>query len=115
MKKIKNFKDYITEATNDNTDAIKFNAVVYNKYKTRVVSMFNNAKPEDIDKITESFENFINGLPENEKGSSDLLRTLFSSEKLKFDIKALQIKKTEIDEQIQQRMKDLKQISDNLR
>lgn len=115
MKIIIKFDDYVNEAEDVNKTSIQNNTVVYNKYKNNVISIFNNKKPEDADKINEEFEKFITGLPENEKGASDLLRTLFSSEKLKFDIKGLEIKKKEIDEQITQRMNDLRQISANIK
>lgn len=117
-KEVKKFADYIKEATDTTTDAnvnaMQNNTVAYNKYKSRVTSMFNGAKPEDMGKISESFENFINGLPEAEKGASDMLRALFSSEKIKLTIQGLQDQKKVIEDEINQRMKDLKQISDNL-
>ncbi len=121
-KEVKKFADYIKEATETttttttdaNVNAMQSNTVAYNKYKSRVVSMFNGAKPEDVAKISESFENFINGLPEAEKGASDMLRALFSTEKIKLTIKGLEDQKKVIENEIAERMKDLKQISDNL-
>lgn len=119
---VKKYGDFIKEATTDtntngdaNVNALQNNVVVYNKYKNNITSMFNNAKAEDSQKISTNFENFINGLSETEKGASDMLRTLFSSEKIKLDIKGLEEQKVTIDQQIQQRMKDLKQMSDNLK
>ncbi len=105
-----------TAPTQDpNTAAIQNSAGVYTKYKNRVMSMFNGATPETMPKISTDFENFINGLPEPEKAASAMLRSLFASEKMKIDIKSLEAQKQNIDAQLQQNMKDLKQIMDNLK
>lgn len=117
---VKKYSDYIKEAVGDenpvdaNIQALQNNTATYKKYQNQVVSMFNNAKPEDMDKITKDFENFINGLSDAEKGASDMLRALFSSEKIKLAIKGLEEDKKVIDQEIQNRMKELKQITDNL-
>ena len=127
-KEVKKFNQFIKEATDTtgstiatptatdtNITSMQNNVATYNKYKSRITSMFNGVKPEDMEKVSKDFENFINGLSDSEKGASDTLRTLFSSEKIKVDIKGLEAQKILIDQQIEQRMKDLKQISDNLR
>ena len=117
MKKIKNFTDYIKEemSGDENISALQNNADVYNKYKSKVVGMFSNAKPDDMEKISKDFNTFIEGLPESEKGGSDMIRALFSSEKIKLEIKNYEAQKKSIEEQIQQRMKDLQEISNGLK
>ncbi len=117
---VKKYGDYIKEATEIGTDsnvnAMSANVVAYNKHKSKVTNMFTNVKTaEDMEKLTTEFENFINSLPENEKGASDMLRTLYSSEKIKIDIKNLELQKKSIEEQILSRMDELKKMSNNLK
>ncbi len=123
---IKKFWDFIKEATDATTTAttpttdnnitsLQNNVAAYKKYSGRVIAMFNNAKAEDMEKIAKSFEDFIKSLPDTEKGASDMLRSLYASEKIKLDIKNFEDQKIVIDQQIQQRMKELKEITDNLK
>lgn len=120
--KVKKYSNYIKEATtntsvtstNTNTESLQNNTSIYKKYQSKVISMFNNAKPEDMEKISKNFENFINGLSDVEKGASDMLRTLFSSEKIKLNIKSLEADKIAIQKEIETRMSELKQITNNL-
>lgn len=114
-KDIKKFAEYIKEEIDTNVNVMKNNVDTYSKYKSKVTTFFSNAKAEDMEKIGADFDTFINSLPDNEKGASDMLRTLYSSEKIKFDIKSLETKKQEIDTQIQQRMKELQEISNNIK
>lgn len=111
---IKKFNDFKINEADTNKDILQNTANIYNKYKSKIVSMFSNIKEENLSKVSEDFEKFISSLPEAEKNASDLLRTLFSAEKMKYEIKSLETRKKDIDLQIQQRVKDLKQISDNL-
>ena len=117
MKKIKTFIDYIKEDTtgDGNIDALQNNTNAYNKYKSKIVGMFTNAKTEDMEKINKDFDTFIEGLPENEKGASDMIRALFSSEKIKLEIKNYEAQKIAIEEQIKQRMTSLEELSKNLK
>jgi hypothetical protein len=119
---VKKYGDYVKEATetgtgamDSNVNAMSASVVAYNKHKSKVTNMFNNVKSEDMEKLSTDFENFIKGLPENEKGASDMLRTLYSSEKIKVDIKNLETQKKSIEEQILSRMDELKKISNNLK
>ena len=56
MDSVKKYNQFIKEANeipiDNNLNAIKANTLVYNKYKTKVSTMFSNAKPEDINKIS---------------------------------------------------------------
>jgi septin family protein len=118
--KVKKYSDFLKEAVDDansndaNLKSLQNNTATYKKYQNNIISMFNNAKVEDMEKINKDFENFINGLSESEKGASDMLRALFSSEKIKMNIKGLEEQKKNIDLEIQERIKELKQITDNL-
>ena len=119
---VKKFKDFLKEdatvngnTVDNNVGALQANVNTYNKYKSKITSMFSNAKPEDAEKINKDFDTFIQNLPEVEKGGSDMLRTLFSSEKIKYDITGLENQKKVIEQQIQQRMDDLKKLSANLK
>jgi hypothetical protein len=119
MDSVKKYNQFIKEANeiplDNNLNAIKANTLVYNKYKTKVSTMFSNAKAEDIGKISTDFDKFILSLPEAEKGGSDMLRTLFSSEKMKFNIKGLEQQKKDIDIEIQNRIKELQNITNKLK
>ena len=130
MKKntiVKSFEDYVnkdyvneevaptTSTMDSNLSAIQNSNTAFTKYQGKITGMFANAKSTDMEKISKDFESFITSLPENEKGGSDMLRILFSSEKIKFDIKSLQQGKIDIDTQIQQRTKELQDISAKLK
>jgi hypothetical protein len=108
-------KEDATTDSDSNSGALQANINTYNKYKSKITSMFSNATPEAGEKINKDFNTFIENLPEAEKGGSDMLRALFSSEKIKYDITGLENQKKVIEEQIQQRMDDLKKISANLK
>ncbi len=120
VNKVKKYSDFLKEAADDvssndaNLKSLQNNTATYKKYQNKIVSMFSNAKSEDMEKINKDFENFINGLSDSEKGASDMLRALFSSEKIKMSIKGLEEQKKNIDLEIQERIKELKQITDNL-
>ncbi len=120
VNKVKKYSDFLKEAVDDvssndaNLKSLQNNTATYKKYQNKIVSMFSNAKSEDMEKINKDFENFINGLSDSEKGASDMLRALFSSEKIKMSIKGLEEQKKNIDLEIQERIKELKQITDNL-
>lgn len=107
---IKKFYDFISEDVN--TDTMKKNISVYNRYKGRVSSM---VKKDDIEKSNEDFEKLISSLREDEKGATDLLRTLFSAEKLKVRIEKLNDDKKDIDEQIRMRQAELRDIQSKIK
>lgn len=113
------YKDYLKEEAttlDSNVGAMQNNTQTYTKYQGKITSMFSNAKTsDDIAKVSKDFETFITSLPENEKGATDMLRALFSSEKIKVDINLLQNQKKEIEKQIQQRMKELQDMSAKLK
>lgn len=120
LNKVLKFDEYFTwrdsifnidEAvtTDSNDESIKANMLTYNKYKTKIIAMFSD-KTKDATIISTDFDKFINNLPEPEKGASDLLRSLFQSEKIKLDISTLETKKKDIESQLNQRMTELKEI-----
>jgi septin family protein len=102
--KIKKWNDYLNEDFDQSLDNMKNTTAVYNKYKNRVVSTIDK---ENLDESSENFEKFIDGLPDNEKEASDLLRSLFNSE-------SLETQKQQIQEELQARIKELKDIQSNL-
>jgi hypothetical protein len=88
--KIKKWNDYLNEDFDQSLDNMKNTTAVYNKYKNRVVSTIDK---ENLDESSENFEKFIDGLPDNEKEASDLLRSLFNSEMMKLKIESLETQK----------------------
>lgn len=106
-------EESLKEEVDTNTESIKNNMLTYNKYKSKIISMFTD-KTKDVNVITTDFDKFINNLPETEKGASDLLRSLFQSEKIKKDITNLETKKKDIETQLNQRMTELKEIMSRL-
>lgn len=110
-KKIKNWNDYLKEDLDQSLDSMKNTTNVYNKYKNRVVSTIDK---ENLDESSENFENFIDGLSDDEKEASDLLRSLFNSEMMKLKIENLEEQKKQIQEELNSRMKELKDIQSNL-
>lgn len=108
---VKKFDVFINEDLEQTTDAMANTVEVYNKYKSRVLSSINK---DDLAKTEEDFNNFIEGLPDNEKGASDMLRSLYSSEIIKVNIEKLQEDKVKIEEQIATRIKELRDIQSNL-
>ena len=101
-----------TTTVDTSTEQMKLTTTVYNKYKNRVVAMFTNVK-EGTD-INKTFQDFISTLPDSEKEASDLLRTLFETEKIKYDIKNLETQKKTIQDQIDDRMKKLTDIKSEM-
>ena len=108
---VKKFDAFINEDLEQTTDAMANTVQVYNKYKSKVVSTIDS---EDLAKSEEDFSKFIEGLPDNEKEASDMLRSLFSSEAMKVKIEQLEKQKVQIEEQIASRIKELRDIQSNL-
>ena len=110
---VKKFKEFLlNEELEETTKNMQDTAQVYSKYKNRVV---NTIDSEDIQGSQEKFEKFLDSLPDNERDASDMLRTLFSSEMLKYAIEKLENDKKKIEEQIQNRMDELKNMQSNLK
>lgn len=101
-----------TTPVNNSMEQMKLTTTVYNKYKNRVVAMFTNVK-EGSD-VNKTFQDFISALPDTEKEASDLLRTLFETEKIKYDIQNLETQKKTIQDQIDDRMKKLTDIKSEM-
>ena len=110
-KEVKKFDAFINEDLEQTTDVMANTVNVYNKYKSKVVSTIDS---EDLTKSEEDFSKFIDGLPDNEKEASDMLRSLFSSEAMKVKIEQLEKQKVQIEEQIASRIKELRDIQSNL-
>jgi hypothetical protein len=110
-KIIKKYEAFLNEELEQTTDMMENTVKVYNKYKGRVVSSIDK---EDIQKSEEDFNNFIEGLPDEEKEASDMLRSLFASEVMKLKIDSLEEQKKQIEEQIAERIKELRDIQSNL-
>ena len=108
---VKKFDDFLNEELEQTTQAMANTANVYKKYKNRVIAGIDK---DDIEKTEEEFNTFIDGLPDNEKEASDMLRSLYSSEMIKVSIDKLQEDKKVIEEQINARIKELKDIQSNL-
>ena len=107
MKKLKKFN----EDFNQSVDTMKNTTATYSKYKGRISTMVNS---EDLEKSSEDFENFIQRLPDAEKESADLLRSLFNSEMMKAKIEKLQVDKKAIEEELGARIKELQDMQSNL-
>lgn len=115
-KEVIKFETFINEELGDSQESQTVNmmantADVYQKYKNKVVASVDKT---DVQKSEEEFNKFIDGLPDNEKEASDMLRSLFSSEMMKVSIEKLQQDKKAIEEQISARIKELKDIQSNL-
>lgn len=110
--KVKNYNKFINEDLEQSIDSMDKTVQTYNKYKGRVTSLVNK---DDVAKSEDNFAKFIESLPDDEKSSVDMLRTLFSSEMMALKIKSLEEQKKKIEEQIQQRLKELNEIKSKLR
>jgi hypothetical protein len=108
--KIKTYSEFINEDIN--TD-ISNTTNAYNKYKSRVISIAND-KTKQSDVKDKNLSDFIAALPENEKGAGDLLRILYSSEKLRLSIEEMKLKKVEIEKEINLRTKELSDMKNKL-
>ena len=107
---IKKWKKF-NEDFNTSVETMSNTTVVYNKYKGKVSTM---VKSEDLNKSAEEFDKFINGLNDQEKEASDLLRTAFNAEMIKAKIDLLEQNKKDIEEEIKNRMEELKSIQGSL-
>ncbi len=84
----------------------------YNKYKSQVLGLIN---PKDMDDSQKKFDALITSLSEQDKGASDMLRSLYSSEAMKIAIDKLKEDKKKIEEQINIRLKELQEIQQKLK
>ncbi len=112
-KEVKKFNEFfLNEELEETTEHMENTAQTYSKYKNKVV---NSIDPEDIQASQENFEKFISNLPEEEKSASDMLRALFSSEMIKISIEKLESDKKRIEEQISNRIEELKSLQANMK
>lgn len=107
IKKWKTFNEDFEQSV----DTMSNTTAVYNKYKGKVSTMVNS---EDLNKSAEEFDKFVNGLNDQEREASDLLRTGFNSEMIKAKIELLEQNKKDIEEEIKNRMEELKAIQGSL-
>ena len=111
MSKIKKYNDYLNEDFDQSVENMKSSSDVYNKYKNRVSTMIN---PESSEESSDEFEKFLETLPDDEKEASDLLRSLFNSEMMAVKIELLEKQKKDIEEELKQRIDDLKELQNRL-
>jgi len=107
IKKWNKFNEDFNKSVETMTDTTN----VYNKYKSKVTSMVNS---EDLNASAENFDKFVSSLNDQEREASDLLRTLFNSEMIKAKIDLLEQNKKDIEEEIKNRMEELKAIQSTL-
>lgn len=108
--KIKTYSEFVNEDIN--TD-ISGASTAYNKYKSRVISIANDKTKESAIK-DKNLSDFIAALPEAEKGAADLLRILYSSEKMRLSIEEMKLKKVELEKEIELRSKELNDLKTKL-
>ena len=106
------FNNFINEELEQTIENMEGTTNAYTKYKAKVMSM---ADEKDINKSQEDFEAFIDSLPDEEKSATDMLRSLFSSEMMQISIKKLEDDKKRIEEQIKNRLEELKNIQSKLK